>query len=137
MEYLRANPMKGISNDDTRIFQDIYAAHGSALHFTAIHIVDALVQKLAQKEGLEKEIIWNSLIHAQMSGLDLSNLKFQEQLDSGIGSKFTGELAHLTIEKIPPLLQKYNLEYRFKDFVQTLYDMKNRQDSLERNETTK
>ena len=116
VEHVLANPIKGVTHADLKALQNIYSASGPILHISAIHLVDALVNDFSEGEKLPAETIWGALIHAQMNGLDLGDSKIRALLDSELGGKSSSELAHMTLDKIPEFLQKYDLTYRIEDF---------------------
>lgn len=119
--YLRSNPMSGITNADVEDLLNIYSSRRQKLAIlTPAHLVEALVANLAKSQNIDPKVVWESLIHAQMNGLDLLHPENQKMLESEIGEGFLDKIAHADEADIMEALKKYRLTEHFDVYIRAV-----------------
>lgn len=119
--YLRSNPMSGITNADVEDFLNVYSSRRQKLAIlTPAHLIEALVANLAKSQNIDPKVVWESLMHAQMNGLDLLHPENQKMIESEIGEGFLDKIAHADEADIMQALKKYHLTEYFDVYVKAV-----------------
>lgn len=121
LEYFKSNPTEDVSLATLQNFENIYTASDSnPTYLASVHLVNAMISRIAQSTGVASDKVSEAFIHATMMGLDLENPKVRTMLNAPLGQKFIERLRRADALDVRDILDEFNLKDGYEIFARRL-----------------